>query len=33
MYDTLLFLHVLGAFITFVTVGLFSAWAMTTKPI
>jgi hypothetical protein len=27
VYDTLLFLHLLGAFITFVTVGLFSAWA------
>ncbi len=28
MYDTLLFLHLLGAFITFVTIGLFSAWAL-----
>ena len=27
MYDTLLLVHMLGAFITFVTVGLFSAWA------
>ena len=26
MYDTLLFLHLLGAFITFVTVGVFVAW-------
>ncbi len=26
MYDTLLFLHLLGAFITFVTVGVFCAW-------
>lgn len=26
MYDTLLFLHLLGAFITFITVGLFVAW-------
>ena len=28
MYDTLLLLHLLGAFITFVTIGLFSAWAL-----
>ena len=27
MYDTLLFLHVLGAFVTFVTVVIFSAYA------
>jgi uncharacterized membrane protein len=26
VYDTLLFLHLLGAFITFVTVGVFVAW-------
>lgn len=26
MYDTLLFLHLLGAFIAFVTVGVFTAW-------
>ena len=28
MYDTLLFLHILGAFIAFVTVGVFSAYAL-----
>ena len=28
MYDTLLFLHVLGAFITFVTIVVFSAFAL-----
>jgi hypothetical protein len=27
VYDTLLFLHLLGAFIAFVTVAMFSAWA------
>ena len=27
MYDTLLFLHLLGAFAAFVTVAMFSAWA------
>ncbi|MGI9021336.1 MAG: hypothetical protein ACR2G3_11580 [Solirubrobacterales bacterium] len=26
MYDTLLFLHLLGAFVSFVTVGVFVAW-------
>ncbi len=26
MYDTLLFLHLLGAFVSFVTVGIFVAW-------
>ena len=28
MYDTLLFLHLLGAFTVFVTVAMFSAWAL-----
>ena len=28
MYDTLLFLHLLGAFIAFVTVGVFVAWGL-----
>lgn len=32
MYDTLLFLHVLGAFISFVTVGVFSAYALGVVP-
>jgi hypothetical protein len=27
VYDTLLFLHLLGAFVSAVTIGLFSAWA------
>jgi uncharacterized membrane protein len=27
VYDTLLFLHLLGAFIAFVTVGVFAAWS------
>jgi hypothetical protein len=27
VYDALLFLHLLGAFVSFVTIGLFSAWA------
>lgn len=28
MYDTLLFLHLLGAFVSFVTVAMFSAYAL-----
>jgi len=32
MYDTLLFLHLLGAFITFITVVVFSAYAVGIAP-
>jgi hypothetical protein len=28
MYDTLLFLHLLGAFISFITLAMFTAWAL-----
>ncbi len=32
MYDTLLFLHLLGAFATFVTIAMFSAYAFGVTP-
>ena len=32
MYDTLLFLHLLGAFVTFVTLAFFVAWVLGVPP-